>query len=1346
MKDKKHKILFALESDALIVANTGEPFSREGVISICNMDLSSKDADKSRGPEGNMYKKAPDNALVGAILKECLRVYKNVDRLKEDAHSEERIEQSYDGRFIWELLQNADDAADDERTNAHLIGAKGLGFKSVLEITKEPEIYSGEFDFCFSEEKSRGKLQDVVAEWREEYEIPVCRLPHHKARDGEVQKHFGDGYASVIRLPLSAENQENVKRKLDDFCASTLLFCQRIELVEIRSGGDVRRIHVHRSKDGRTIELHDNGECECWRVWRARKDVGGEKQLSVSVCLPVIDQEVWHCEEVPFLNVFFPTAEQITNVHALVHVSCEVESNRQRLASRQTHEAAICEMLECMTKEILLEVPPNAAIGAFGGATGEGAGSKMVMRLGESIAKSVCETAFIPVIGGGRALPGDVLLWKYGLGDVVSPGKVRGKNLCEMEIQDNDDSVCILSELGAQDMTIPEHADFLYFCKKSTKDECLHTWGVAQSLMQNAYSSTKEKCANALRKAPFWWTRTGRARAIESDIPLTKKKPKNCPDWLPVHIVDHGFLRLVEKEKKRREENGDWEDALSGEVAPLASKREYFDHILLPYCKKKPFDWWQKNGWKILEVASMWGGTGDAKDGPFIVGVSSDKEKRAKIIHLPIGKDAADWAPAWQCYAGAAWGGPEMFDYFADIEDRFVLSPPKNWKVDVSAEKRQSWKTLLSWLGCAWTPVMFRQKKLCRGQNYISTRPDDELDFYFEHFSEMLPHAQSSDHVALLEMGHAMYGLAKSTRAECFYHRPRQGASWALLQLQNEAWVPCKQSLLYPTQRFFAPRDAYLPKCSLGGMFPEVDMRGLEKSHADVGKTLEDLGAHRRIPDDPAKLADYMGRLSKSAEQGGMNLWWKGGKGAKRGRVARAAKAVFEAYEKIDSPPALGEAVMVPCLRQVREGVLICFKEAGAVCWADQPYFAELEVRREILKNQELHVFFLFLDKGKKFGLKPLSDHLEMQLEDGKNRQNLPKEGERMRATYKERRFGLAQATGTELPEQLRVVAYDNITLRSNVFLDISAEIKFWEENGYILINAGRTKNMWQSLAAALGRVGKCPEYKSDFEILLSASKWEDFVARLRDDYGLSEDSIEEVQDHAPAESDRFEITEHEVEPRLKQDADRSADTSTSSQHDISRDREYSRREAGDSADGGVADMSRRSEPAGIPQLEEVELNDPPVSGRRGRSAPGGNGSRGHRESEADEKSGRRGEQALLQWLRDKHAADHVIDKNETNPNHPGYDILVKKSNGENVYYECKSFVTKTQPRTVELTEAQFNRAQEAKEAGERYVLCVIYDLDGNSAKMLRIDPVAFESAPHYRDVRYRIDLASPKS
>src|SRR4051794_28161157 len=126
--------------------------------------------------------------LLQSISAENLNVYRaSPTRLREDVSQEAQISNDYRGRLIYELLQNADDAMSghatlDDRivfrlTDTELwvgnsgrpldesdvkglcgigasskgdvvgrrrasIGHKGMGFKSVLEITNAPEVAS----------------------------------------------------------------------------------------------------------------------------------------------------------------------------------------------------------------------------------------------------------------------------------------------------------------------------------------------------------------------------------------------------------------------------------------------------------------------------------------------------------------------------------------------------------------------------------------------------------------------------------------------------------------------------------------------------------------------------------------------------------------------------------------------------------------------------------------------------------------------------------------------------------------------------------------------------------------------------------------------------------------------------------------------------------------------------------------------------------------------------------------------------------------------------------------------------------------------------------------------------
>ena len=1316
-----NSIVFTFDGDALLVANTGAKFTRKGVVSICNMDLSAKTADSTSEPDDEVYDES-DRKLVCSILEKRIKEYEgDINRLKEDVNREKGVRKSYTGRFVWELLQNADDAMDTNRSNANLIGAKGIGFKSVLEITDEPEIYSGDFCFHFSREKSQGKL-GKNKKWNEEMGIPVCRLPHPKIRGTAVQEFLGNEYATVLRLPLNKEKRETIEDKLAGFCGHSLLFCQHIESVDMRTDTAPRYIKVHRGDEGR-VKLVENDRSTHWRVWDEKKGIEGQKHLSIRVCMPIDDGKISCLKEVPSLYVFFPTAEQIPGVYALIHVSCEVDDNRQHLANDQPHSNKICEMLAGMTKKILSEIPPDVALRAFGHAqVAEDAGNRMATQMGNAIATTVQETAFIPLIGGGMAKPGDVRLWKHGLGNAVDPSKVKDQNLCRPDINNDEGSAEILSHLGAKRASNPELAQLLRFCRNRDEKDCLMTWNVAQTLMSEIKSEEKAECTEELRKAPFWLSANGevKARSIDGEIPLVATKPKDLPHWLPVDVIDKRFRELVQDEIKRHKEGDEsWENTLSGSLQPPENKRGYFDQILLPYCEKLTPEEWQKNGWEVLEMAFKWGEK-DGSDEPFIIDSSNigKQQERAEIFHLPVGEGAQKWVPALQCYAGAAWNGPKIFDkYFSEVENRYVLSPADDWKISAANANKDQWNKLLSWLGCSWI------LKIKRGSDLYSKRDDVDhtrgrpfSDFCFEHFDEMFAipnNAKALDYVPLLNMVPEMYKIACKEKARYFHYSDTSVESYALQQLKRKEWVPCKQSLFYRNKRLFKPEATYLPDCGLDGFLPEVRKSDLDCAKWDeIQETLKKLGANDSISKDPEQLTQYMDKLSK--------LPGKDEKG--RDAIARAAKAIFSAYGEIEPPPELRDDVMVPCLRHSREGEMIYFKKADSACWADKSYFSEAEVRREILKASKLHVFFRFLQDGESFGLKKLSDFLQLEPQSGEKNPDVTGE---LHERYKKYRIGMAKATKKNLPEQLEITAYETISLKSKVHPKITIpKIKFWKRDKCkIDINAKTDK--WQGLAAALGEVIDCSIFKPDFELLLKEDTWESFLNRLQDDYGLTEESIEEVEESI----DNNNVGETESDSEETQEESPGGSTSPGNQTQTTATTTTG-------PENNTGGNNRQPEPR--PKVPEIEV----VSNYAWRESEPSIRNDVDYDHEARDSDGKRGEDALLKWLEDKHDNKSVINENEQRQNHPGYDILVTKKNGEKHYYECKSFVSPNPPRWVSMTKAQLAKA---KCAQSRYWLCVIYNLNANPVKMLKIrNPAALEKEPI--TTKYKINLASQEN
>src|SRR6266508_2928858 len=99
MHEMRKSCLLKMENDALLVANTGQPFSRLGVIAICTSHLGTK----SDTPPQDIYDKHSDEQLVAAIQKEQLRIYETLNEITRDSNEEKETQLDYGGRAIWEL-------------------------------------------------------------------------------------------------------------------------------------------------------------------------------------------------------------------------------------------------------------------------------------------------------------------------------------------------------------------------------------------------------------------------------------------------------------------------------------------------------------------------------------------------------------------------------------------------------------------------------------------------------------------------------------------------------------------------------------------------------------------------------------------------------------------------------------------------------------------------------------------------------------------------------------------------------------------------------------------------------------------------------------------------------------------------------------------------------------------------------------------------------------------------------------------------------------------------------------------------------------------------------------------
>ncbi len=745
------RLWFEVAADALYVANTGKPFDHAGVISVCRQNLSSKGASAS---DINLMNCA-DEALVGEICKRQIALYElDPNLLLEDRNSETETTRDYAGRCLLELLQNGDDAMSPAGAiPTELIGAKGLGFKSVLEISDTPQIFSGPFHFGFDVVQSRRLLSHIaVGE-----QVSFFRLPHDIAPDAVAGRLIKAGFSTVIKLPFRDENARAATiTDLRALQPHFLLLAQHLEAVEIRlPGGNTRSLAWTglRGDEGgayAAIRVRENSAewiASDWRVWRdvwpAPQD--GEKRLSVAIAVRLENGVPTPCPEPLPIHVFYPTEQQI-GAGFLIHAAFDVQQNRKQIRVGSNDEALL-ERLAAMTRRIALDIPSESTLALFRGlvaAVPKRKGQHLDRRIQYHMVGALRETPFISVLGQRRAkvLPGEARTALEGFGALLDPSRsaVGRAAIARPELEDGFD---VILELGGSRLGQADYANLFRYGRCGSVDACVTA---AQVMLRTCLSATHvdPSVLTELHAAPIWPTADGRVRALAGDRPLLLKRPPNWPVWCEADELDPRFSQALFANGTISKE---WEQ-LTGELlhrTPDAFLRFCIAPALAAWDGAR----WEIDGWDALRLIDSWAAPDDwAKLKPYVsdakLGVL--REALVAVARVPAGKG---WRQARHCYARPELSARVCFArYFKTIQDRHLCGFPSAAR---QSFPRDRWRGLLRYLGVSWEPKIWRfgdqqagsdaglpdQKAFWSavGANNIRHR---EKDWYLEHFPACL--------------------------------------------------------------------------------------------------------------------------------------------------------------------------------------------------------------------------------------------------------------------------------------------------------------------------------------------------------------------------------------------------------------------------------------------------------------------------------------------------------------------------------------------------------------------------------------------------------------------------------
>ena len=315
--------------------------------------------------------------------------------LDERGTAQDLVRAQYTGRYPFELLQNANDAAAESpgrravrfllTDNALLvanmgrgfgseeveaicslgrsskdprksIGYKGLGFKSVGEVTLTPQVFSPPFQFGFDADRVRAEVTAASGgdPLPPRQHLPVYAFPFPlRIEDaGEdaamVQRCLEDGFVTAVRLPFRPGLQRReVEANLTALLTpELLLFLDATDALQLQ--GTATDFNASRERDSRGdhehLVLNTNGEQRQWLVWRRKIEVPdqalvaalGESwknvtHVAAATAVPLDDHGDPADPGKPLpVHVYFPT-EDTAGLPLLLHADFALDLDRRHI-------------------------------------------------------------------------------------------------------------------------------------------------------------------------------------------------------------------------------------------------------------------------------------------------------------------------------------------------------------------------------------------------------------------------------------------------------------------------------------------------------------------------------------------------------------------------------------------------------------------------------------------------------------------------------------------------------------------------------------------------------------------------------------------------------------------------------------------------------------------------------------------------------------------------------------------------------------------------------------------------------------------------------------------------------
>lgn len=479
------------------------------------------------------------------------------ERLQEDAGNELNISSGYESRYVLELLQNADDAQTLEselepesatrvgspsivfhltsdflycanggfplsdrglRSLCHLsvsakqrqaltIGHKGIGFKSVLGVTENPQVFWHDGAVEWSRERTFQHLHAISpssSEFRAFLSglgpqgMPLIRFPFDMDLRGELAADpilcsLWNNCATVFRFPLKSNvTTEKVWRWLKQIRPTTLLFLNYLKTIEIITEDyGVYSFAAERDEPCFELGVHEStaiitnhkGQESLWTIVTSTFEVDKDILQSlppdwrkVELARVAFALEEEDCRLVPYrdlsagdaegvhyppLMVHFPTSHQMP-IPMLLHGTFRTNVDRELLTQDEYNEWLLAKAVALLSEEVLAVLSSYPAkdhgqiLDFFHGRRDMSADDFIVTAFWEKLKQALSSRKFVTDHeASGRVAPCEVLLTPEGIDDVGTfkhlllgqTGEAR--KFCHSDVESNRSRCRTLELLGA---------------------------------------------------------------------------------------------------------------------------------------------------------------------------------------------------------------------------------------------------------------------------------------------------------------------------------------------------------------------------------------------------------------------------------------------------------------------------------------------------------------------------------------------------------------------------------------------------------------------------------------------------------------------------------------------------------------------------------------------------------------------------------------------------------------------------------------------------------------------------------------------------------------------------------